>query len=75
MLAAIRNYHICLSTLQKKILLEKAIALAEDNDSTFNNTNYLSIKSNEQIITSNLTIKEVQICHNEKIVFNLAENK
>lgn len=74
MLAGLRTYHECFLTLQKKLMLEEAITVAEASIHNLPTGTRLAINQNETA-QAELSIKEVQICHNDKIIFSLAKAK
>ena len=74
MLAGLRIYHECFLTLQRKLLLEEAIVSAEASMYNFPAETKLELQQRE-LNKENLTIKEVQVCHNGKTIFSLAKAK
>lgn len=72
MLAGLRLYHECFLTLQKKLILEDAIYMAETNLYYMSTESYLDVIQKEYTYDA-ITIKEVKICHNGKTVFSLAK--
>lgn len=72
MLAGLRIYHECFLTLQRKLLLEEAIVLAEASIYDFSTETELDLLQKE-LDYENLTIKEVKVCHNDKTIFSLAK--
>lgn len=71
-LAGLRTYHECFVTLQKKLLLEDAISLAEANLYYIPNESSFDVIQKEYTYDA-ITIKEVKICHNDKVIFSLAK--
>lgn len=74
MIAGLRTYHECFLTLQKKLLLEEAIVVAEASMQDIPKETKLKVLQREYV-NEDFTIKEVQVCHNDKTIFSLAEAK
>lgn len=72
-LAALRSYQEALTILQKKILLEEAIIIAESGLQPEGDSRFTVACHTQATTITNLNIKEVQILHNDKILFSLAE--
>lgn len=80
LLSSLRTYAECLITLQRKLLLEEAISMAEilliTNDTESLKKEVLNYNLLDSSVANNdLAIKEVQIKNNETILFSLAEAK
>lgn len=73
LLACIRNYSECLRTMQKKLVLEEAITVAEKIHAGQAPVTTLQIQETEHTTTvTKLIIKEVQVIYNGKVIFSLA---
>lgn len=73
LLTALRTYSECLLTMQKKLTLERALAMTQQPQENIPN---LSTSTKEvETSVAGLVLEEVQVIKNAKPIFSLAQAK
>ena len=73
LLTCLKTYQLCLVTMQKKLILEDALTIAEATLAEQDISSKLKVTNIEKETTiTDLTLQEAQVSYNDKVIFTLA---